>query len=148
MNAYVIASVRSGIGEALSDIFPGCHVVPWRPLGHPPGKVGTAIAYVETAIANGQDHITYRAIRNAAEVTSKDFSRDIDRKPEWEMMLDRLGLERSGGARKTGLRRRPTTVIPKLACDDHKDSLVNAGYLHSPSTETTAPTFTGSDYSA
>jgi len=32
MDAYVIASVRSGIRKALPTIFPGCRVVDWKPM--------------------------------------------------------------------------------------------------------------------
>jgi hypothetical protein len=31
-NAYIIAATRSGIPEALREIFPGCRVVRWQPV--------------------------------------------------------------------------------------------------------------------
>jgi hypothetical protein len=46
--SYVIASQRSGIAEALPDIFPGVQMATWRPIDRKPsGNVSKAINYIK-----------------------------------------------------------------------------------------------------
>ncbi|MEH2481918.1 hypothetical protein V1282_005275 [Nitrobacteraceae bacterium AZCC 2146] len=46
--SYIIASQRSGIAEALPDIFPGVRMASWRPIErHLSGSVGKAVRYIK-----------------------------------------------------------------------------------------------------
>lgn len=63
-HTYIIASRESGIQEALTGIFPGARVVPWRPIPKAlKGKVAEALDYITTRLAaNSADHVTFREV--------------------------------------------------------------------------------------
>ena len=122
MNAYVIASPRSGIGDALPTIFPGCNVKHWDPMARtvtPKGKLGEAIIFVRQRIAEGAQRISYVDVQKAIGSNSKVFQRDVTTRREWLEAITALNLEPAGGRRRmTGLRVRasetaddPTTII-------------------------------------
>jgi hypothetical protein len=57
-NAYIIASVRSGIKEALPDIFPGCKVERWKPLKSAlSGKIRMATMIIQGRLEKAPDSL-------------------------------------------------------------------------------------------
>ena len=101
MDAYIIAHPRSGIGEALQGIFPGCRVVPWEPLGAATDAyVSAAESFLRRGIEEGRTTFAFTEIQKAVGVSSKHFAERVTRKPEWQDLLDRLGLVTYGGLKR------------------------------------------------
>ena len=108
MDAYLIAASNSGIGEALTTIFPGCTVVAWDPLGEADGgPVAAAEEFLQRELARGKQRVSYKTIQETIGVTSKHFAERVTARPEWARVMDRLGLETYGGTRRArGVQRR------------------------------------------
>lgn len=93
MNAYIIASVRSGIEQALPDIFPGCQIVSWQPVKKElKGKVKEAVQYLEERINSGStDFIKFVDVAGSIGVQPSDFKK-IRRHPSFVEAIASLGL--------------------------------------------------------
>lgn len=79
-DAYIIASVSSGIGEALPEIFPGSKVTPWKPLGTAlRGKVRHAAGIIiESLEIDPKGLIKFKNVMSAIGMTdTKNFRRSI-----------------------------------------------------------------------
>ena len=75
-NAYVIASVRSGIPAALPSIFPGCKVVRWSPIPRAlSGNIAAACDYVEAwaSTAKPGDVLPFRQLQRDTGIPAKTF---------------------------------------------------------------------------
>jgi hypothetical protein len=106
MEAYVIASSKSRIGTDITRIFPGCRVVPWRPVKkEPSGLVKSALAFVQSAIDRRETWISFNSIAEALGVHPSNFRKWVRKKDDWEDAIDALGLELAVGPRRAkGLR--------------------------------------------
>ena len=101
MNAYVIASTRSGIPDDLARIFPGCRVAPWQPgkAPKPKGAVARALAFVQVRLAAGDDWIAAASIREAIKLDPSTFRRRVAQRSEWKAALPALGVVEAVGQR-------------------------------------------------
>jgi hypothetical protein len=73
-----------------------------------PPKLAAAINFVRDRVEGGASEITFKNIRQAADVRSENFAKLVTKRTEWEVMLTELDLEPFGGqTRMTGLRGRP-----------------------------------------
>jgi hypothetical protein len=105
MNAYIIASKRSGIADLIPSIFPGCNISLWREDERTPGKVAEAIAYMEKLTRDGAVKLSYREIQIAIGVTSNNFAKLVTGHDIWAKALHSLGWATYGGQRARGLER-------------------------------------------
>lgn len=94
MNAYVIASAKSGIMETLPDIFPGCSLLDWRPgpPEEPTGKLKEAIEIIGAEVASGVSEISLAAVRDGLSMSNGSFKKRILDDPRWEARLEGWGL--------------------------------------------------------
>jgi hypothetical protein len=93
MDAYVIATPQSGMGEILSEAFPGATVVDWSPLGPSRTKAQLALAYLDAEFEGGSDWIAFGDIKAAIGTPDKkNFRRDVLKKPDWSTGLNARGL--------------------------------------------------------
>jgi len=101
MAAYIIADPRSGIGETLATIFPGCTVEPWDPLGTSRrGPVGQAEEFLRRSLADGETRIAFKDIQQAIGVEPKHFAARGTGKVGWQQAIARLGLDSYAGTRR------------------------------------------------
>ena len=108
MNAYVIASPRSGIPQDLTTIFPGCRVVAWRPNRRAlRGNLKRAVEYVGKAFGEGAEKVTYGDVREALKMTPNKFRETVTNLPGWTDALADLGLTVRLGYRKEKVIQRP-----------------------------------------
>jgi hypothetical protein len=93
--AWVIASVNSGIKEALPDIFPGVQVNTWRPVGwNLKGHVKAAADHVEKWMKTAKvgDTLPFRVIAKAIGVSPTSFKNNVRSHPEFCGFIAELGL--------------------------------------------------------
>jgi hypothetical protein len=108
-DAYVIASVRSGIPEVLPRIFPGCDVSTWRPVersltGHVKAAVETIEGWVASAKAGAI--LPFKTVSKALGITSHAFRNDVRFHPDFMEAVAELGVIQSGkGVYFTGFAR-------------------------------------------
>lgn len=106
MDAYVIASERSGIVEQLPDIFPGCQMKMWREEPRPmPKQVGKAVAHLKVKTLDGSQRINYDDLVSVAGVSRRNLARDVLNHHEWKAALKDLAWTPFGGKRKYGVSR-------------------------------------------
>ena len=107
MDAYVIATPRSGIPDDLARIFPGCRVEAWTPFGKKlTGKTLAAFETVQSSLAAGSDTLTYGAIAGSIGMDLKDFKKRIAKTDVWLDAMSGLGLEEGiVSGRAKGLRK-------------------------------------------
>jgi hypothetical protein len=94
-NAYLIASKRSGIRRSLPKLFPSCRVVDWQQRHKPlRGKVADAVTHIEKRLSfDPQATITFTELMRTLKIADKsNFNRTIRRHPEFELVVERLGL--------------------------------------------------------
>lgn len=105
-NAYIIASVRTGIPSALPDLFPGCQVVQWRPVKRAlVGKVKEAIDYLESRFAAGERFVKFTDTQKALGMEKKNFKHRVRRSPDFAEALAEMGAVEWGPKRLfTGFR--------------------------------------------
>jgi hypothetical protein len=105
MQAYIIASERSGMADILPNIFPGATIEPWEPLPKTAkGKPKAALEYVDSAMKRQTDWIPYAAIRKAVGINDPDnFRMRILSTQVWEAGLQQRGLSVSQRGRQHGL---------------------------------------------
>jgi hypothetical protein len=106
MDAYLIASTKSGIATDITRIFPGCSVVPWTPVKKElSGYTKMAVAFVRRAVERGETWITLRSIYEDLGIPRTNFNKLVRRRAEWNDAISELGLETDKGPQGTlGLR--------------------------------------------
>jgi hypothetical protein len=106
MDAYLIASAKSGIAKDIIRIFPGCRIVPWTPEKKVlTGQIKSAVEYVRSAIDTGQTWISYRSIYKALGTDRTNFRKWVLKKDDWKDAIAELGLEMAQGPQRAmGLR--------------------------------------------
>jgi hypothetical protein len=109
MEAWVIASPRSGIPADLEGIFPGCNVRPWKPDADKPqltGKPLRALEAVQAELEAGAKWISFRSIADRVSIDLKDFKKRIAANDDWMSAVGALGMvEGSGHRGARGLRK-------------------------------------------
>jgi hypothetical protein len=98
-HAYLIASVRSGIPEALPKIFPGCKVVRWSPLPRTlKGDAAPAYDYVErwARRAKPGEVLPFRLIQRDLGIDRTTFATTIRRGLPFVDSIAELGVEEWG----------------------------------------------------
>src|SRR5207253_1686343 len=117
-DAYVIASVRSGIPKVLPDIFPGCKIVRWQPVERDlRGHVKAAVEMIEghfrkiggerpircTGNLPPISTLAFKAVSKALGITPHDFRNNVRKHPEFIEAIAEAGIVEWGkGARFTG----------------------------------------------
>ena len=105
-DAYIIASVRSGIPAALQDIFPGCNVVGWRPVKRTlKGHVKAAVEFIETwaETATKGDTLAFKEVCKHLGMTAANFSNAVRHHFDFIEAVSELGVVEWGkGQRFTG----------------------------------------------
>jgi hypothetical protein len=89
-NAYIIAAPRSGIPEALPEIFPGCRVIPWQPVQKAlRGKVKEAAEFViDWFKKNPAGLLPFKEAQRAIGMNDpKNFRRDIRQHADFKEAL-------------------------------------------------------------
>lgn len=84
-NAYIIASVRSGIPKALPVIFPGCRVETWKPVRRAlKGKVRQAERYITGCFAANPDGVlAFATVAKAIGMDANNFRRSVRKHPDF-----------------------------------------------------------------
>jgi hypothetical protein len=105
-DAYIIASVRSGIAQELPAIFPGARMVRWKPVARKlSGKVGAAAAFVIDAINSGTEHVSFAAVRKHVAITNtSNFNKVVRRHSSFVEALAERGIAEWPKVRPTGFR--------------------------------------------
>lgn len=105
-HAYVIASVRSGIPDALPALFPGCRIHRWQPVERKlSGHVGAAVEALHqwAQSAKAGDILPFKRVFHALGVTSHDFKYRVRVHPEFVEAAAELGVVETGkGRNNTG----------------------------------------------
>ncbi len=94
-DAYIIASVKSGIKEALPDIFPGCKVASWKPLGTAlKGKMAHAASIIKERLkADPKCFVRFRDIMSSIGMTDfSNFRRSIRNHPDFMDVMAEEGI--------------------------------------------------------
>ena len=94
--AYIIASRKSAIADELLTIFPGAHVLPWRPVKKAlTGKVAEAVEFITTQIGSAPSStVTFKQVMAHIGWTDrKDFKRRIRQHDDFIDALDDAGIE-------------------------------------------------------
>jgi hypothetical protein len=104
--AYIIASVKSGIGEALPYIFPGSKVARWKPLGTAlRGKLKHAAGIIIDRLkADPECLVRFKDIMASIGMTdTSNFRRSIRNHPDFMDVMAEEGIIEWGlGKRTTG----------------------------------------------
>lgn len=107
-NVYIIASNRHGIDRALPSIFPGCKVVPWKPLPAAlRGKVAETMAFIDSWLASNTDLLLpFKTVYRAMGQSSRMFAKHMRDNPSFQEALAERGLVEYGeGPYKTSFLR-------------------------------------------
>ena len=114
MDAYIMATGRSGIPAAIRTIFPGCKMVPWEPFKRElKGNVKLAVAYVRAALDTGREEVPYAEIRKTLGIDRGNFSTHVTTTDGWRKALAEIGCEVYQGPRRA--------LVVKLVDQDEDD---------------------------
>jgi hypothetical protein len=94
-DAYIIAAARSGIPEALPEIFPGCRVVRWQPVQKDlRGKVKEAVEFiVDWFEKTPDDLLRFNVVQKALGISAAGtFKNDVRDHPDFIEALDNHGI--------------------------------------------------------
>lgn len=94
-DAYIIASPKTGIKEALPDIFPGCRIEAWEPVERIlTGKIGDTFWYVSERLKEDPEAIVpFKEVMQAVGMSdSKNFRRSVRKHPDLMDALADLGI--------------------------------------------------------
>ena len=107
VDAYIIASNRSGIAGELPVIFPGASVVPWLPIPRSfKGKAGAAARYVIDAINGGIEPVPFATVRaQTGVINAANFNRNIRHHKDFTEALAEQGIEEWPPERPKGFAR-------------------------------------------
>jgi hypothetical protein len=116
VDAYLIASDRTGIPDLLPKIFPGARVVPWEPVPRElTGKVAHAVAFVRDRFqANPDVVLRFTEVQKAVRIKDpSNFRKTIRQHEDFRAALDSMGLEEWGPRRyMSSFRRRSLSFQP------------------------------------
>jgi hypothetical protein len=101
-HAYVIASVRSGIPDALPRIFPGCQVERWSPLPRMlRGDAEQAFDYIESWASRAKpgDALPFKHVQRDLGIDRTTFNTTVRRGLPFVEALAELGVEEWGKGR-------------------------------------------------
>ena len=99
MQAFVIASQRSGIPDLIPSIFPGCVVADWNAEEKTPTKKQkAALADIKRGL-EAASWFPYRGAAGPSETCWRNFRRDVLRK-DWPIFLAAAGLVETAGPRR------------------------------------------------
>lgn len=108
-NLYIIASMRSGIRNALPRIFPDSRIIDWRPVETVlRGRAKEALNHIEKQLQERPGEIvSFSEVRQALRMTSAaNFRNDIRRHERFVAALAERGIVEWGtGSRMTGFRK-------------------------------------------
>ena len=102
MEAWIIASARSGIPNDLAEIFPGCSVRPWKPTEARKkitGKPLKALEVAREAVAAGSLWVPYGDLARSVQMDPRNFKKRIAANDGWRAAVSTLGLSPAQGAR-------------------------------------------------
>jgi hypothetical protein len=109
MNAYIIASVRSGIRDALPTIFPGCRVVDWKPVPNElTGAAAKAFKFISAWFDFGEpgERLTFKKIVKVTGIKPDTFKKRARGDNDFTEALAAEGIvEHGDGKYLTGYRR-------------------------------------------
>jgi len=94
-DAYVIASVRSGIPVVIPDIFPGCAIKKWLPVPKAlKGKVRYAVDYLAKRLRDDPEaFVRFKEVRDAIGIASNsNFRKNIRRHSDFQEAISNLGV--------------------------------------------------------
>lgn len=97
--AYIIAAKRSGIRDALPEVFPGCRVEDWNPRSVSLGqRQEQALSYLDRRFADDPDAlVTFAEVQEASGVSDRaNFHRSIKRNDAFLAALGRRGIVEHG----------------------------------------------------
>jgi hypothetical protein len=121
-NAYIIASVNSGIKESLPGIFPGCKVKSWKPVKRVlRGKVKDAVTNLTTCMEATPDRLVpFKEVMGVVGMTDMgNFRRSIRRHEDFIEAIAELGIV------EHGLRQRVTGFMNAAAFYGFLDETVS-----------------------
>jgi len=98
-DAYIIASVRSGIGKALPGVFPGCDLRRWKPIERTlTGDIKAAVEMIETwaTTAKAGDVLPFKAVSKALKLTNRDLKDNVRRHPDFIGAVSEAGIVEFG----------------------------------------------------
>jgi len=98
-DAYIIASVRSGIPDALPTVFPGCNVVRWQPVERTlRGHVRSAVEFIErwAQTAGVGDVLPFKVVAKELSIPSHSFKHDVRSHPDFIGAVSELGVIETG----------------------------------------------------
>jgi hypothetical protein len=95
-DAFIIASVRTGIPGQIKEIFPGCTVKPWRPVertlrGHVKAAVEFIEGWLDKAPRRGET-LPFKVVSKALGITPTNFRSDVRFHPEFVEAIAELGV--------------------------------------------------------
>lgn len=94
-DAYILASVRSGIPDALPRIFPGSRIVRWQPVARSlKGHVKAAVEMIDrwASQAKRGELLPFKQVFKELGMTSGDFKHDVRSHPEFVAATAELGV--------------------------------------------------------
>lgn len=100
-NAYIIASIQTGIPNTLPLLFPGCSVVNWKPIKRAlSGKVSEAVEYLRKRFSDtGTTLVKFSEVQKALGIKNAGtFKNDIRQHEELQSELAEMGLTEWGKA--------------------------------------------------
>ena len=118
MEAWVIASARSGIPEDLATIFPGCTVRAWRPGGETPrltGRSRTAFEVLQAEMEAGASWVSLSTIADRIGMDRKDFKRDVVSREVWSIAVASIGAGETTRGRARGIARLDVMELAEAA---------------------------------
>lgn len=97
-DAYIIASVRSGIPSMIKNIFPGCRVMPWRPVARAVGgKVAEALRFITEQLASDPGRLLrFVDVAKAIGMDRSNFRRSVRQHSDFIEALAAEGVVEEG----------------------------------------------------
>ena len=118
MDAWVIASARSGIPEDIAAIFPGCVVRTWRPGGQAPrlsGKSQQAFEALQAELSAGALWVSFSTIADRLGMDRRDLKRDIVSREPWQQAIAAIGAEEMTQGRARGIALRSAVTLSEAS---------------------------------
>ena len=120
VHLYLMAAPKEGLRNALSELFPGCHVLNWLPASAAkPSKGGQKVLDYIARFFQGSPGgvLRFQDVQKALGIKSPPQFHAIRNQPVFKQKLNQLGVEETGGgsSRKNAFRQKPTSVSSKLA---------------------------------
>ncbi len=105
-DAYVIASITSGIPATLPKVFPGAKIREWRPVKRElKGKIKAVLAYLDQRIDEGCKCIKFKEVTKVVGIRdSSNFRSDIRQHPDFKAELAERCIREAGKCYMTEFR--------------------------------------------